>query len=95
MSKLVKKVSNLFIDDVGRVCFTVGVVISDIPVYYVYRTLVGRDGLQIFSDVDGVFHTVFNVMVFSVTASSLQSIRKWIYDNYDNFVFKYPMILGG
>lgn len=93
MSKLVKKVSNLFIDEVGRVNFVVGSVVDGRPVYYVYRTIDKRKGLEIFVDSHDLFYMLMSPQVFSVSNVSLRSVRKWIYDNYDNFAFKFPMIV--
>lgn len=94
MKKMVKKVSNLFIDDVGRVNFTVGVVLNERPYQFSYRTIEGRKGLELFVNSTLSYHMVFNTLSYSITkALSLQSIRKWVYDNYDNFSRIYPFSL--
>lgn len=89
----VKKVSNLFVDDVGRVNFVVGAVVSGRPCYYSYRTILDRSGLELFVDSDKLYHVVFNTICFSVSDVSLQSVRKWLYDNYADFAFVYPLCL--
>lgn len=93
MSKLIKKVSNLFIDEVGRVNFVVGALIDGRPIYFLYRTRTCRKGLEIYVEHSQAFKCIFNEMFFEFSDVSLRSIRKGIYDNYDKFAFIFPTLL--
>lgn len=93
MSKLVKRVGNLFIDEVGRINFVVGALIDGRPIYFLYRTRTRRKGLEIYVEHLETFYCIFNEMIFEFSDVSLQSIRKCIYDNYDKFAFMFPTLL--